>query len=140
MDWVKEPLNRRAARGLRAATRRCPEVDGHRFTYNDLKELWASTNGAHLLCLHDSDPVWQHWHHSTEGWTLVGVYTNRMKAQVGAAQIKSPSPVVEAGTYLVAKMGQGRPIRIRCGTAGRLTTIEEIYQKLGYDTSVEEVA
>lgn len=139
LTWTQQPLTREVARGLRAATRKSPGLDGHRFSYNDLKELWKAEEGGHLVLTHDADPVWQHWATTPDGgWQLTGYYADReaAKAAAEAAPISAATP---QGRYVLAWRPGGRTIRVRCQTHDPVP-LQGIFQRLGYETNVEDVA
>lgn len=142
MNFEKQPLTREVARGLRAATRKAVALDGHRFIYNDLKELWSSEDGAHLLCTHEGDVIWQYWHYPPEGTArLVCCFPTRREAEAAAALTVTGALPAKAlpGIYLLAWSPGGRTIRVQC-RSGDPSIQQGIFERLGYETSIEEVA
>jgi hypothetical protein len=139
LEWEKQPLTREVARGLRAATRKMVAHGGHRFNYSDLKELW-SARGEHFVCTHDTDPVWQYYHRSPEGTVqLICCVQTRQEAQTTAEIKHDPTPPIPSGTYVLAWRPGGRTIRVAC-RSGDPSIQEGIFQRLGYETTVEKVA
>jgi hypothetical protein len=138
--FLKHPLNQGMARTLRASTRATrPEIEGHRFSYAGLKELWATEDREHVVLTHDGEDGWQYWAKGPDGgWELIGVHPTREEAQ-GAARLPQPSPLGEPGTYFVAHKPEGRSIRVHCTTPEAVDTLTAIFQKMGYETAVEEV-
>lgn len=138
LAFVKQPLTREVARHLRAATRKVPPLDGHRFLYTDLKELWATEDGEHLVLTHDLDPIWQYWHRSpTGGMALVCCRPTRIEAQRAAEA--AVVTTVTAGKYVLAQQPGGRVIRVACRSEDP-SIVRSIFDKLGYTTSVQVVA
>jgi hypothetical protein len=141
LTWTNQPLTRELARGLRAATRKTPHLDGHRFTYTDLKELHSAQGGTHLVLTHDADPVWQYWHRPPEGGIQFVCYGTRKQcyeaAEVRAAEIQPD--IYPPGTYLIAWRPGGRTIRVPCLSKDP-STLAKIFEDLGYETNVEAVA
>lgn len=140
MSWVNQTLGSNVARQMRASTRVAPSIDGHRFSYNDLKELWSSEDGLHIVCTHKSDKVWQHWRRKPEAttWTPVSVHTSKVKAQ---AFVDDPPP--PPGTYLIARADQspGRQvISIRIESSSGAKVLTDIFQNMGYLTELQTVA
>jgi hypothetical protein len=136
----KQPLTQHIARSLRSGTRVTrPSFDGHRFDYNDLKELWASGNGQHVVLTHDKDPIWQYWRLIDKSWRLMNVATTRRAAQVLAqSEEMLTAPAGGAGTYVVAKKDD-RAIRVKCQSENGSTELTGIFTRLGYEVQVDEV-
>lgn len=140
LGWSKQPLTRTVARGMRAVTKG-REFDGHRFSYNNLQELWISEDEHHVVCTHDDDKVWQYWLDAPEGgWALASVHGSREAAQSAALDHERPETQPDTGTYVLATKGQGhRTIRVKCLTGEGPEYWVRSFTKLGYSTSVEEV-
>lgn len=139
LEWVKQPLTREIARGLRAATRKITPIDGHRFRFTDLKELWSADN-EHFVCTHDEDRVWQYYHRSPDGGVqLICCVKTRRQAQAAAETTQNPPSSTPSGTYVLAWQPGGRIIRVTCHS-GDPSVQQGIFQRLGYETSVEQVA
>lgn len=140
LGFQKQPLTRTVARGMRAATKG-KEFDGHRFSYNDLKELWISEDEHHVVCTHDTDKVWQYWLDAPEGgWVLASTHGSREAAQSAALDHERPEVQPDPGTYVLATRGPGsRVIRVKCELDESPEYWVRTFTKLGYSTSVEEV-
>ena len=139
LTWHKQPTFREVARGMRAATRKARSLDGHHFSYRDLKELW-SAGDHHIICTHEADPVWQHWHRGQEGgWVLRSCHESLLEAQMAAECVPQHQDKAAPGRYVIAWRPGGRTIRIACRT-GDPSIQRGIFERLGYETSVEEVA
>jgi hypothetical protein len=139
LHFNRQPLTREVARGLRAATRKVPALDGHRFIYTDLKELWATEDGIHLVLTHDSDPVYQYWYRPPEGtMELVCCTSTRQEAQAAAEAKAVPLPPTPSGHYVLAWRPGGRTIRVACKSKDP-SVMRGIFERLGYETNVEEI-
>lgn len=143
MIFNRHPLTREFARILRASARaRRPEIDGHRFRYDDLKELWVSADQCHAVLIHDEENCWQYWHNppTDGGWQLMGLHPSREEAQKAAEMVRAPTP--GPGTYFLAWLPDSlstHTIRVRCTTPYAIEALTGIFEKLGYDTNTEEV-
>lgn len=136
--WARMGHASNIARELRAINRVHPvEIDDHRYAYPDLKELWLSEDKDHITLTHHRDPAWQYWHLGTQGWELVSIHRTR-KAAREAALAQVPEPVL-AGTYVVATGGT-RTIRVRCESREGPETLRGIFQRLGYQATLENVS
>lgn len=140
LGFSKQPLTRTVARGMRAATKG-KELDGHRFSYNNLKELWISEDERHVVVTHDDDKLWQYWLDAPEGgWALASVHKSREAAQSAALDHEIPEAQPETGLYVLATKGEGsRTIRVKCESSEGPEFWVRTFTKLGYSTSVEEV-
>lgn len=140
LGFQKQPLTRTVARGMRSVTKN-KELDGHKFSYNDLKELWISEDEHHVVCTHDIDKAWQYWLDAPEGgWTLASVHGSREAAQSAALDHEFPEVQPDTGTYVLARKSQGhRTIRVKCTSDLGPSYWTGFFAKLGYSTSVEEV-
>jgi hypothetical protein len=143
LEFTRHPLTGEVAHILRASSRghHPPTLDGHSFVYRDLKELWVSVDGEHVVLTHDKEDGWQYWHKPPEdegGWALVSVHPYRGEAQA-AADLNHGPPPLAAGTYFLAWHPGGRTIRVLCVSPDAAETLTAIFTKLGYDTSIEEV-
>lgn len=142
MKWEKTPLTRQLARELRAATRASrPEIDGHSFSYNNLAEMWASDDGAHVVLTHDGEQRWQYWQ-CMGHWRLVSLHQTRAGAQQAAQEYVEPLPTPEVGTYVLAREGKRTDeyvIRVHCSSEDGPRVIAEAFARLGYATRIEKV-
>lgn len=139
LTWTPQPLTREVARGLRAATRKSSGLDGHRFSFNDLKELWRAEEGDHIVLTHDADPVWQRWGTTPEGgWQLKSCHSSRQEAQRAAEQCETTLASPPEGIYILAWRPGGRTIRVQC-RSNDPQIMREIFENLGYQTNVEAV-
>lgn len=141
LGFQKQPLTRTVARGMRAATKG-KGLDGHKFNYIDLKELWISEDEHHVVVTHQNDSAWQYWLDAPEGgWTLASVHKSREAAQSAALDHEIPEAQPETGTYVLATKGQGhRTIRVKCTSELGPAYWSGFFLRLGgYSTSVEEV-
>lgn len=140
LEWEKKPVSRELTRNMRAINRvKRMTVDEHRLLYEDLAEVWATSDEDHVVLTHKKDAVWQYWHrHPTDNWTFVSVHKTREKA-VEAAGIAAVPPM-PAGTYVVAQKGTGRPIRVRCTSQSGPEALQSIFTKMDYTVKVENVA
>lgn len=140
LGWQKQPLTRFVARGMRAATKG-KECDGHKFSFNDLKELWISDDEHHVVCTHDEDKSWQYWLQTPEGgWELASTHGSRTAAQSAALDHETPENQPEPGVYVLATKGEGhRTIRVRCESQEGPGYWSGLFLRLGYVTTVEEV-
>ena len=141
LGFARQPLTRYVARGMRAATRG-KELDGHKFTFTDLKELWISEDEHHVVATHETDPLWQYWLDTPDGggWTLASVHHSREAACSAAYDHEFAEMLPAPGTYLVACAGEGRRvIRVRCEAADGPAVLVGIFTRLGYEVGIEEV-
>lgn len=143
LSWHKQPLVLTVARSLRASTRPTrPEIDGHRFCYEDLRELWASDDECHVAFTHTHDRSWQYWFNAPQGgWTPISVHTSRAKAQ--AAALHEPPSALAPGTYVLARDGgrrDARVISVQCTTTRGPQLLCDIFAAMGYVTEVKEVS
>lgn len=138
--FTKQPLTRQVARSIRSGTRVArPSLDGHRFDYSDLQELWATEDAHHAVLTHAKDPVWQYWRLGQKGWSLVNVATTRTAVQSLAANEEIlTTPAGGRGTYVVACQGD-RKIRVRCTSAEGPDALSGVFTRLGYQVHVDEV-
>jgi hypothetical protein len=139
--WNKNPLTAEAARRLRAASRKAPPVDEHTFNYHDLKELWIA--GQYAVLTHDGDPAWQCWHSPpTGGAQLLSHHDSRVEAEQAAEThdaLVVPPTSNGPGRYVVASGLGDRVIRVRCQSSDP-SAVRAIFENLGYETSVEQIA
>ena len=139
--WEKQPLNQQVARALRGPTRRHnTPVDGHRFVFDDLRELWCAGE-TQVVLTHDQDPVWQYWADTPDrGWRLVSVHATRQAAQEVAVEQTPETPVIAPGTYVLARFAESRPwMRIQVSTDQCAADIQSIYVRLGAEVKTEVV-
>lgn len=140
MDWQKRPTTRELARNMRASNRATRKmIDEHRLLFEDIAEIWATPEDTHVVLAHKKDPVWQCWWRNDSGvWIFESVHATLSEAQEAVEDHAVPSP--PAGTYVVAREGSGRPIRVRCVSKEGPALISKIFTLMGYDTKIENVA
>lgn len=145
MEWQKQPLNQRVARDLRASTRRQPSLHGHKFDYNDLKELWMANEVNVVLC-HDEDPVWQYWYYAPAGgWAPISLHETREAAQAAVPE-HAPSEYLtkepeEPGTYVSFRFADDRPWqRTKVLTEDGVERMTSMYERLGCEVQVQNIA
>lgn len=140
LTWHKEPLTQSLARSLRAATRRHPSIEGHTFSFADLKELWCAAE-VHVVCTHDHDRVWQYWYQApVGGWKPMSIHATREEAARAAeANTYEPEPTPVAGTYVVARFPGGREMRVQVLSQDGTATLTSIFERLGCFTEVQRI-
>lgn len=142
-EWIKQPLTRAVARSIRSGTRVTrPIMEGHRFDFTDLKEVWSTEDRHHVVLTHHKDPVWQYWCFDDERWQLRGWATTKEVAQAAGnvdAFPEETSEPAEKGIYVVATK-EGRTLRTRCFSQDGPPALAGIYKRMGYDVKVHEVS
>ena len=142
LGFAKQPLTRYVARGMRAATKG-REFDGHKFRYEDLKELWISADEHHVVLTHDVDPVWQYWCDTLDGggWVLASIHHSLAAAQSAACDHQFAETQPKPGTYVVACApgGEHRWIRVRVTSKDGPAMLRRIFTDLDYAVWMEEV-
>ena len=108
LGFAKQPLTRYVARGMRAATKG-RELDGHRFTFTDLKELYISDDEHHVVATHAKDPVWQYWLDTPNGggWVLASAHHSLRAACSAACDHEYGEPLPEPGALRGGLRGRG---------------------------------
>ncbi len=139
LNWQKQALQSNFARRVRAATRRHPDIDGHTYGYTDLKELWMAED-IHMACTHEHDPVWQYWYDTPEGgWKPISIHKTREEALDAAGPYTAPPMGPQAGTYVLARFGRGRWLRVKIESKNGVDMISEAFSKLGAETKLEHI-
>lgn len=137
-EWTKQALTGNLARQIRASTRRKPSIDGHTFSYNDLKEMWLT--GESVVITHHQDPVWQLWSVAPGGgWLPVSVHDTREQAQNDLGDFPPVEvPGEEPGTYVSFRLNDQRPWqRVKVQTTDGVKSLTAMYERLGAQTRVE---
>lgn len=143
MEFEKQALTKKVAREMRAATRRT-EFEGHRFAYTDLKELWATADGEHVLCTHEHDTSWQYWHKYPDGSCVpVVVCASRDEAEQEAINRLIPPTEDDlsstVGVYLKARFSPtSKWIVVRITGEKTLDELTGIYSRLGCTEIITE--
>jgi hypothetical protein len=141
LGFARQPLTRIVARGMRAATRG-KELDGHKFSFGDLQELWISDDEHHVVATHTKDPGWQYWQDTPDGggWQLASVHHSLRAACSAACDHEYGEVLPESGRYVVACAGEGhKVIRVRVTSTEGPELIRGIFTRLGYEVGMEEV-
>jgi hypothetical protein len=142
LEWIKQPLTRAIARSIRSGTRVSrPTLDGHRFIYDDLKQMWADSSAHHVVLTHDKDPIWQYWRYSPEGgWEFKDTAeTLEDIQQIAGLEVVDEVETRAAGTYVVAQK-DGSTLRVHCTSREGPEAISAIWKRMGYAVSLEEVS
>lgn len=142
-EWERQPLTRAVARSIRSGTRVTrPILEGHRFSYDDLKEMWSTPERHHVVLTHHKDPTWQYWRFTDEkSWQLKEVADTRQEAQDAAERDEAANPTYPqgAGTYVVATK-EDRTLRVRCESGDGPSALSGIFTRMGYSVEVQEVS
>jgi hypothetical protein len=133
LAWQKEPLTRFLARRLRRTTQG-QSLDGHRFRFEDLYELWSADYFA--VASHHKDKSWLLFHAPDGGnFKLVSVHSGLKGAQDAAIE----DEIREPGTYLLARFPGRRWMRVPVSGTSTMGTIGTIFAGLGCEVSSEVV-
>lgn len=139
LHWTEKGMASDLARAMRAATRRKPEIDGHTFTYTDLKKLYATEDETVAVLTHETDKVWQHWVSTpTGGWFPKGMYRTK-GAAMEAAEALATAPTVIPGRYLLARFGKRPWMRVRIDSKSGMELIGGIFERMDAEVSSELV-
>jgi hypothetical protein len=131
--WKKEPLTRFLARRLRRTTQG-QSIDGQRFRFEELAELWSA--GYFAAATHRSNPSWLLFHAPDGGnFELASVHPSLLGAQ--AASIEDV--VREPGTYLLARFPGRRWLRVPITSSTGMEVIGGIFKGMGCEVSSEVV-
>lgn len=142
-EWSKQPLTRAVARSIRSGTRTTrPYLDGHRFFFDDLKEIWSTPDRHQVVLTHKKDPVWQYWRFTdSDGWQFLGHFITKELAQAAAefkhTEVAPSTP--DAGTYVVATK-EDRTLKVRCQSSDGPSALQGIFMRMGYSVEVQEVS
>ena len=131
--WKQEPLTRVLARRLRRTTQG-QSIDGQRFRFEELSELWSA--GDFAVVTHRSHPSWLLFHAPDGGsFQIRSVHSSLRRAQEAAIE----DVVVAPGTYLLARFRSRRWMRVPITSESGMETIGSIFRGLGCETGTEVV-
>lgn len=148
LKWELSPRTKRLAQALRAAGHiRRQEIDGHRFVFYSLAELWGTVDGMHAVANHKNERTWQYWYNDPErGWTFISVHQSQRMAKEAARAFKQPpKPAEPKGVYVVASWSDPEyhghaPMRVLVQSQDGVNVLRGIFSRLGCDTTLEEVS
>lgn len=116
---------------------------GHEFSHEDLRVFWLAEN-HYVIVNHRTDKSWQlWWKHPDHGWFLQSWHPTLAEAKEEAEKPRIadlPVKNLRPGTYVCAlHEPAGRPIMVRCSSDYTASEIFEIFDELGYQTSLKTV-